>query len=106
MRSALSTGAPAKWPRVWWPRQTPSTGISLGSLARNSRQYPRVLRVGRTRREADALQLAGHGQFQHFLAVVADDRGVRAELLEGLHQIEGEGVEIIDQQKHRCLLCR
>ena len=88
---------PKAWPMHWWPRQTPSSGISPASSAMASQAHPAVLGPSRPRRDEH-----GVGPLRpdagHVDGVVAEHDRVGPELAQLLDQVVDEGVVVVDDQ--------
>ena len=85
------------------PETDAEDGYIVGQTLEEFEAVSRVGGVAGAGREADHFEGGIGGQFQHSGVVVVEYEGVFAEGLEGLDEVVGEGVVVIDEQEHGVL---
>ena len=88
---------PGEMPQNLMPQANAEYRRLSGQKLQKLEAQPGIDRIARTRRDAHHLELARAGQFQDIRIVVLLHNRVAAKLLERLHHVEGEGIEVVNK---------
>ena len=100
MRTFRTTLPPKAWPMVWWPRQTPRMGSSPASAATAARDTPASSGVQGPGESTSASGLRRRMPSTSIWSF-RNTSTSRVQLAQELHQVEGEGVVVVDEQEPR-----